>query len=161
MTQPQTIQNNDLSSKQSNAKTLADLSRGLFFLTASLSLIIIMSMFVFVWQPIWTEGFKDFHTISESINDLNKTAQPASATVPLMLEQMAGMNESMLDIKLFMQNIHNSMLSLEEVNPNIKKMTESVENMSLVISSQMGQMNQSMDQIENRFSPSGMLPFNW
>ena len=64
----------------------ADFWRGVFYLISSAAIVIVLAMFVFVWQPIWTEGFKDFHTISEAILKLDETARPASEVAPLCLQ---------------------------------------------------------------------------
>ena len=120
-----------------------------------------MSMFVLIWQPIWTEGFKDFHTITNAINQLNTTAKPATETVPLMLDQMSIMNKSMKDMQIVMQDMHASMQTLEKITPHLEEMNTSIENMSVVLSTQMGQMTYLMDKMENRISPNGMMPYNW
>jgi len=142
-------------------KKFSDLSKGLFFLVSSISLVIVMLMFVFIWQPIWSAGFKDFHTITNAINELNQTAKPASETVPLMLEQMEEMNKSISDMKLTMHTMRDSMNNLEEITPHLKKMNSSIENMTIVLSTQMGQMTFLIDKMESKFSPSGMMPYNW
>ena len=134
---------------------------GLFFLVSSISLVIVMLMFVFIWQPIWTAGFKDFHTITNAINELNQTARPASETVPLMLDQMVKMNTSMIEMKVTMHDMHESMNNLEKMTPQLEKMNSSIENMTYVLSTQMGQMTYLIDKMENKFSPSGMMPHNW
>ncbi|MCK5684259.1 hypothetical protein KAJ27_09055, partial [bacterium] len=85
--------------KEIKSKKFVNLWMGVFFMVSSVSLIVLMSMFVFVWQPIWTDGFKDFHTISNAIDKLDKTAQPASATIPAMLEEMTKMNQSMNEME--------------------------------------------------------------
>lgn len=72
----------------------ADLWKGIFFLVSSVSLIIVVMMFIFIWQPLWTAGFNDFHTVSTAIEKLDKTAKPASEVVPLMLVQMTEMNKA-------------------------------------------------------------------
>lgn len=58
-----------------NSKKFAHLSVGVFFITSALSLVILMLMFIFVWQPIWTEGFKDFHTVSSAIKNIKRNSQ--------------------------------------------------------------------------------------
>ncbi len=125
-----------------------------------------MSMFIFVWQPIWTDGFKDFHTISTAIDKLDKTAQPASATIPVMLEEMTKMNQSMNEMEVIMTDMHGSMVSLEEMTPEIKsmntsveRMTTSVEQMTVVIATHLGRMTFLMEQIENKLPPTNMMPW--
>lgn len=159
MSQPQSEQKHDLAGSEVKSKKIANLSMGIFFLISSLSLIIVMLMFIFVWQPIWTEGFKDFHTISNAIDKLNKTARPASATIPLMLEEMTRMNTSMNDMEMIMKNMHGSMENLEKMTPNINRMTVSIEQMTVVMSTQMTRMAYLMDKIEDKLPSTNMLPF--
>lgn len=152
-------------------KRFADFWRGVFFLISSLSLIILMVMFIFVWQPIWTEGFKDFHTISGAISKLNETAKPSSEIAPLMLEEMAKMNNSlghmettMLtidEINKTMISIGTSMKTIEDINPNIVSMNYTMMQMNQTLLGQMRQMNYEVDQMGDKFSPFGMMPFNW
>lgn len=161
MTPHQSENNKNLTDPGFKGSTFSDISKGLFYLAASISLIIVMLMFVLVWQPIWAKGFKDFHTITNAINELNKTAQPATETVPLMLNQMAEMNKSMNEMKLTMTEMHSSMQTLEEITPHLEKMDSSIENMTVVLSTQMGQMTYLIDKMESKFSPSGIMPYNW
>jgi len=112
-----------------------------------------------VWQPIWTDGFKDFHTISTAIDKLDKTAQPASATIPAMLEEMTKMNQSMNEMEVIMTDMHGSMVNLEEMTPEIKSMNTSVERMTVVIATHLGRMTFLMGQIENKLPPTNMMPW--
>ncbi|MBT5231207.1 MAG: hypothetical protein HOM11_13125, partial [Methylococcales bacterium] len=114
------------------SKSFSHLWVGIFFLISSFSLVILMWMFVFVWQPIWTAGFKDFHTISSAISQLDKTAQPVSETLPLMLETMSSMNHSMVKMQDIMKNMDSSMGNMEQMTPDIKKMTESMDQMKQI-----------------------------
>lgn len=153
------------------ARKFADLCIGLFFLISSISLAILMIMFVFVWQPIWTEGFKDFHNISDAIGALNETAKPSAELAPKMLAEITKMNTSMghmeetmlamTEIKTIMTDMGESMKSLEKINPNIIEVNKSVDHMGQMISGQMGQMNYEVNQMGGRFTPMGMMPFNW
>ena len=125
-------------------KKFADLWRGIFFLVSSASLCVVVLMFIFVWQPIWTKGFNDFHTISEAISKLDQTAKPASKVAPLMLVEISKMNQSM-----------NSMeTTMIQVNYNMEQMTR-------VMSGEMGRMNYEVDRMGDKLSPLGMMPFNW
>ena len=145
--------------KEIKSKKFANLWMGIFFMVSSLSLIVLMSMFVFVWQPIWTDGFKDFHTISTAIDKLDKTAQPASATIPAMLEEMTKMNQSMNEMEVIMTDMHGSMVNLEEMTSEIKSMNTSVERMTVVIATHLGRMTFLMGQIENKLPPTNMMPW--
>lgn len=149
----------------------ANFWKGMFFLVASVSLIVVVSMFISVWQPIWTSGFKDFHTISKAIDKLDETIKPASDIAPQLLLQITDMNRSMKDIQQSMhtmeqiqssmEEMHISMQKLEAMNPNIIKMNDTMSYMTLVMSIQMGRMSNEVDQMGNKFSPFSMLPFNW
>jgi len=175
LTDEQSNQSEDLYVQECKARKYSNLARGFFFLVSAASLIAFMLMLIFVWQPIWSAGFKDFNTISNAIKELNKTAQPASASVPLMLSQMADMNDTMLDMKLVMLDMQSSMFTMEKMTPNVEKMTNSVNNMSTSVNrmntsvehininmtNQLNRMSYLIDQMEDKFSPFGMMPFNW
>ena len=130
-----------------------------------------MVMFIFVWQPIWTEGFQDFHNISDAIGKLNETAKPSAEIAPLMLSEIIKMSTSMTkmeetmvamtEIRSIMTDMGESMKSLEKINPNIIEVNKSVNHLGQMISGQMGQMNYEVNHMSDRFSPMGMLPFNW
>ncbi len=122
----------------------AQLWRGIFFMVSSVSLCVILLMFIFVWQPIWTKGFSDFHTISEAISKLDQTAKPASKVAPLMLVEISKMNQTMNHMDMTMLSVNTS-----------------VEHMSQSLSGQMGRMNYEVDRMGNKLSPFGMMPFNW
>ena len=153
------------------ATRFADIWRGIFFLISSVSIIILMAMFVFVWQPIWTAGFKDFHTISAAITKLNETARPSSEIAPLMLDEIAKMNNSLSHIEKTMltideingtmKGIGTSMKSVEGINPNIVSMNYTMAQMNQTMLAQMRQMNYEVDQMGDKLSPFGMMPFNW
>jgi len=152
-------------------RKFADFWRGVFFLVSSISIVVLMAMFIFVWQPIWTEGFKDFHTISGAISKLNETAKPSSEIAPLMLEEISKMNGSlghiektMLtidEINATMKDIGASMKTIEDINPNIVSMNYTMAQMNQTMLAQMRQMNYEVDQMGDKLSPFGMMPFNW
>lgn len=151
-----------------STRRFADIARGLFFLLGAVSMVVVMVMFILVWQPIWQSGFKDFHTISQAIDKLNETAKPASQSVPLMLEQMIQMNESMLEMKSVMYDMQASMKKIETMSPRIKHMDGTIEHMNtsldamtITLSTQMSRMSYLIAKIKNKFSPSVMMPFNW
>ncbi len=127
-----------------NSKKFAHLSVGVFFATSALSLVILMLMFIFVWQPIWTEGFKDFHTVSSAIKTLNETAKPASELAPEILLEMKKMTNSMAHIESSMHS-----------------MTYTIDSIGQSMTGQMHIMNNEVNQMGNRLSPFGMMPFNW
>lgn len=144
-----------------SARRFADIWRGIFFMLTSVALVVVMAMFLLVWQPIWTEGFKDFHTISDAISKLDDTARPTSEVAPLMLEEVAKMNQNLVNIKTNMDSMTSSMKSLENVNPNIVSLNYSMAQMTQAMTGQMRNMNYEIDQMGDKFSPLGMMPFNW
>jgi len=160
LTELESEQKNESADNAMKSKGFANLWVGIFFMVSSISLVVVMSMFIFVWQPIWTEGFKDFHTISGAIGELNKTAQPASDSVPLMLAEMNKMNQSMDEMKTIMRDMDGSMNTLEEITPNIKKMTVSIEHMTVVIANQMTRMAYLMNRMKNKIPDMDFMPFN-
>jgi len=127
-----------------NTKKFAFISIGVFFIVSSISLAILMSMFIFVWQPIWTEGFKDFHTISGAITKLNETAKPTSQIAPEMLVEMKKISKSMVHIETSMTS-----------------MNDTVDHMGQAMTGQMHIMNYEVDKMGDKLSPFGMMPFNW
>jgi hypothetical protein len=127
----------------------------MFFLVATLTVSAVFYLLVFKWQPIWTEGFRDFGHISEAIMHLDETAQPVAEMAPLMLGEMDAMRISML-------NIQRSMQTIEAINPNVQEMIHSMNRMSWLMDQRMGVMNNQMDRVGDKLSPPGMMmPFNW
>jgi hypothetical protein len=158
-------------------KSFANFWIGIFFMTSSVSLILVISMFIFIWQPIWTEGFKDFHTISKAIDNLNKTAKPASDAVPLMLVEMNKMNLHMHEMNKNLYEMHEmnktmqemqntirdmsvSIGNIEEMTPNIKRMTLSIEQMTMVLSTELPRISFLMGRVDNKMPNMDFMPFN-
>ncbi len=177
MSQLQSDENQNPVINKMNTKSFANFWLGIFFLISSVSLFILMMMFIFVWQPIWTEGFKDFHTISNTIDKLNKTAKPASDTIPLMLKEMTKMNKNMYEMNRTiyvmnemnksmydMQNIMHSMSAsignMEQMTPEIKRMALSIDQMTLVLSTEMPRMTYEMGRVNNKLPNMDFMPFN-
>ena len=142
------------------SKQFANIAIGLFFLISAISLVIFMVMLLTKWQPIWTEGFKDFHTISDAIGELDQTAQPASDVIPLMLAEMVQMNKNMNEMQTIMREMDQSMGEIEKVTPNIQQMTASINNMNVILQTQMTNMVYLMDRIENKLPDMDFMPFN-
>jgi hypothetical protein len=150
---------------------------GIFFLLSSISLFILMMMFIFVWQPIWTEGFKDFHTISTAIDKLDTTAKPVSDTVPMMLVEMNNMNNNlyqmnttlyemkrmnntMFEMQNTMQGMDASIRNMDTMTPEIKKMTLSIEQMNMVLSNEMPRLNYTLGRVKSKMPNMDFMPFN-
>ena len=146
MTQLQSDEKHNPVINKINTKSFANFWMGMFFMASTVSLIIVMSMFVFVWQPIWTEGFKDFHTISNAIDKLDKTAKPASDSIPLMLVEMNKMQNTMRDM-------NGSMRHIEEMTPHVKQMT-------MVLSTEMPRITYMLGRVENKVPNMDFIPFN-
>ncbi|MEE9494302.1 MAG: hypothetical protein V3W04_13110 [Gammaproteobacteria bacterium] len=137
-----------------NSKRFADFWKGMFYLVGTFGVIIIMLLLVFVWQPLWTAGFSNFDTISNAIYRLDKTARPVAEMAPLMLGEMDKMRESIAAME-------KSIATLESISKSVSTMNYSVNRMAWVVENRMGLMVGEMNQINDRMSPSGMMPFNW
>jgi hypothetical protein len=135
-------------------KTFAEFWKGMFFFVSTVTLSVLLYLVVIVWQPLWTDGFRDFGDISQAIIRLDRTAKPVAEMAPLMLGEMDEMRKTMVKMQLSMENI-------EEINPSVKEMTYTMNRMTWVIEQRMGIMTNEIDRMGDRFSPSGMMPFNW
>jgi len=134
--------------------TFAEFWKGMFFFVSTVTLSVLLYLVVIVWQPLWTDGFRNFGDISKAIIRLDRTAKPVAEMAPLMLGEMDEMRETMGKMQLSMETI-------EEINPSVKEMTHTMNRMTWVIEQRMGIMTNEMDRMGDRFSPSGMMPFNW
>lgn len=135
--------------------TFVEFSKGMFFFVSTLIASVIFYLLVVKWQPLWTEGFKDFGDISKAIMRLDKTAKPVAEMAPLMLGEMDAMRNSMLEMQ-------RSMKTIAEINPSVEEMTHTINRMTWVMDRRMGIMNSEMDRVGDKLSPPGMLlPFNW
>ena len=135
-------------------KTFTQFWKGMFFFMSTVTLSVFLFLVVVVWQPLWTEGFRNFGDISKAISRLDRTAKPVAEMAPLMLGEMDQM-------RLTMVKIQQSMEILEEINPSVKEMSYTMNRMNWVMSQRMGAMTEEMDQMGDKFSPRGMMPFNW
>jgi hypothetical protein len=136
-------------------QTFADFWKGMFFLVSTLILSWFFYLLVVKWQPLWTEGFKDFGDISEAIMRLDKTAKPVAEMAPLMLGEMDEMRKSMLEMQ-------RSIRTIAEINAIVRDMTGTMNRMTWVMDQRMGMMNNRVDRVGDKLSPPGMmLPFNW
>ena len=134
--------------------TFAEFWKGMFFFVSTVTLSVLLYLVVIVWQPLWTDGFRNFGDISKAIIRLDRTAKPVAEMAPLMLGEMDEMRETMGKMQLSMETI-------EEINPSVKEMTHTMNRMTWGIEQRMGIMTNEMDRMGDRFSPSGMMPFNW
>ena len=169
MTQIQSDENLDSDINKINAKSFANFWTGMFFLISSVSLLILMMMFIFVWQPIWTEGFKDFHTISNAIDKLDKTAKPASEAVPLMLTQMKQinqhmyqMNTTMYEMKRMSETMHEMQITMQGMSAsigNIEQMTPEIKRMTMVLSTEMPRLSYTIGRVNNKMPNMDFMPF--
>jgi len=135
-------------------KTFTEFWKGMFFFVSTLTLSVFLYLVVIVWQPLWTEGFRNFGEISKAIMRLDRTAKPVAEMAPLMLGEMDEMRKTMFKMQ-------QSMEVMEEMNPSVKEMTYTMNRMTWVIEQRMGMMTNEMDRMGDRFSPTGMMPFNW
>lgn len=169
MAQLQSDENYNSNTKKINAKYFANASIAIFFFLSSASLLILMMMFIFVWQPIWTEGFKDFHTISNAIDKLDKTAKPASEAIPKMLVQMNQinqhmyqMNTTMHEMKKMSQTMHemqNTMHGMSVSVGNIEQMTPEIQRMTTVLSNEMPRLSYTIGRVNNKMPNMDFMPF--
>jgi len=135
-------------------KKFAEFWKGMFFFVSTVSMSVVLYLVVVVWQPLWTEGFRNFGDISKAITRLDRTAKPVAEMAPLMLGEMDEMRISMVKMQ-------QSMEAMEEINPSVKEMTYTMNRMTWVMDQRMGTMNNEMDRMGDKLSPSGMMPFNW
>jgi hypothetical protein len=135
-------------------KTFTEFWRGMFFLVSTVAVSIGLYLLVIVWQPLWTEGFRNFGDISQSIIRLDRTAQPVAEMAPLILGVME-------DMHITMVNMQQSMETIEKVNPSVMEMNKSINHMIWVMEHRMGAMLNQMDRVGDKMSPFGMMPSNW
>jgi hypothetical protein len=135
-------------------KTFTEFWRGMFFLVSTVAVSIVLYLLVIVWQPLWTEGFRNFGDISQSIIRLDRTAQPVAEMAPLILGVME-------DMHITMVNMQQSMETIEKVNPSVMEMNKSINHMIWVMEHRMGAMLNQMDRVGDKMSPFGMMPSNW
>jgi len=135
-------------------KTFTEFWKGMFFFVSTLTLSVFLYLVVIVWQPLWTEGFRNFGDISKAIIRLDRTAKPVAEMAPLMLGEMDQMRYSMMKMQ-------QSMEIIEEMNPSLKGMIYSMNRMTRVMDQRMGSMNSEVDRMGDKLSPAGMMPFNW
>jgi len=135
-------------------KTFTEFWKGMFFFVSTVTLSVALYLVVIVWQPLWTEGFRNFGDISKAITRLDRTAKPVAEMAPLMLGEMDEMRSTMV-------RMQQSMEAIEEINPSVKEMTYTMNRMTWVMDQRMGAMNNEMDRVGDKLSPAGMMPFNW
>ena len=135
-------------------KTFTQFWKRMFFFVSTVTLSVFLYLVVLVWQPLWTEGFRNFGDISKAISRLDRTAKPVAEMAPLMLGEMD-------EMRLSMGKIQQSMETIEEINPSVKEMNYTMNRMNWVMEQRMGAMTDEMDQMGDKFSPRGMVPFNW
>jgi len=135
-------------------KTFTEFWKGMFFFVSTVALSVALYLVVIVWQPLWTEGFRNFGDISRAIMHLDKTAKPVAEIAPLMLGEMDEMRYSMMKMQ-------KSMKTIEEMTPSVKAMTYAMNRMTWVVDQRMVTMNNEVDRMGDKLSPTGMMPFNW
>jgi len=135
-------------------KAFTQFWKGMFFFMSTVTLSVFLYLVVVVWQPLWTEGFRNFGDISKAISRLDRTAKPVAEMAPLMLGEMD-------EMRLSMAKIQQSMETIEEINPSVKEMNYTMNRMNWVMERRMGAMTEEMDQMGDKFSPRGMMPLNW
>jgi hypothetical protein len=143
----------------------ADFWRGIFYMTSTVVLGVLLYLMVVVWQPLWTIGFEDFGKISGAIERLDETTKPAVALVPDMLEEMKQMNQEIAAMSISVQNMKDSVYSmsgnLQHMDVSMDALDGNVYQMRMIMGQQMAIMNYQMDRMNDKFTPMGMMPFNW
>ena len=132
----------------------AEFWRAMFFFVSTVTVGVLLFLVVIVWQPVWTGGFKDFGNISKAIIRLDRTAKPVAEMAPLILGQMD-------EIRKIMMQMEDSVSTMQSMNASMIALNHNMNQMTWVLSRQMGVMTGQMDQMKNKFSPFGMMPFNW
>ena len=127
-------------------KTFTEFWEGMFFFVSTVTLSVFLYLVVIVWQPLWTEGFRNFGDISKAIMRLDRTAKPVAEMAPLMLGEMDQM-------RYLLMKMQQSMEIIEEMNPSVKEMTYSMNRMTRVMDQRMGSMNYEMDRMGNKLPP--------
>jgi hypothetical protein len=132
----------------------AEFWKGMFYFVSTIFIGTMLVLVVFKWQPLWTDGFQDFSQISKAIMRLDRTAKPVAEMAPLMLNEMDQM-------RLSMDEIEASMKDIQEINPTMKEINANVIRMSWVMDQRMGHMIGEVNNMNDRMTPPGMMPFNW
>jgi hypothetical protein len=84
-------------------KTFTEFWKGMFFFVSTLTLSVFLYLVVMVWQPLWTDGFRNFGDISKAIIRLDRTAKPVAEMAPLMLGEMDEMRKTMVKMQQSME----------------------------------------------------------
>jgi hypothetical protein len=61
-----------------DAKTFTEFWKEMFFFVSTLTLSVVLYLVVFVWQPLWVEGFRNFGDMSQAISRLDRMAKPVA-----------------------------------------------------------------------------------
>ena len=56
-------------------KTFTEFWKGMFFFVSTVTLSVALYLVVIVWQPLWTEGFRNFGDISKAIIQAGQDGQ--------------------------------------------------------------------------------------
>ncbi|MEZ5534020.1 MAG: hypothetical protein R3F02_00210 [Thiolinea sp.] len=143
----------------------ADFWRGMFYMTATIVLGVVLYLLVVVWQPLWTLGFEDFGKISGAIERLDETTKPAAELVPQMLGQMQVMNKQIGEmsdsVRAMKGSVSDMSLNLQHMDVSMQALDTNMYYMRGIMGQQMGIMNYQMDKMNDKFTPMGMMPFNW
>jgi hypothetical protein len=108
---------------------------GTFFSAATIIMISSAYIVYTQWQHYWTEGFKDFKSISAAIVELKETAKPISDITPDVLSEMKIMNK-----KISQMND-----SVQQMDMAVNGINSSVYNMSYTVPNRMDNMRNDMN----------------
>lgn len=143
----------------------ADFWRAMFYMVSTVGVSVLLYLVIVVWQPLWTLGFEDFGKISGAIENLDETTKPAVELVPEMLGQMKQMNQQIGTMSNSVQgmqgSVHGMSENLQHMDVSMNELDSNVYQMRMIMAQQMTTMNYQMGRMNRKFSPMGMMPFNW
>lgn len=121
----------------------ANFAKGVFYTCATVLMVGAAYIIYTEWQDYWSEGFKDFRSISEAIVELQNTARPISDIAPQMYAQMAEMNRTIIKMEA----------SVRQMGAEVHGINQSVYGMSYTVP-------QRMDGMRDQMNPWNMMnPF--
>ncbi|HFD80511.1 MAG TPA: hypothetical protein ENK05_09005 [Gammaproteobacteria bacterium] len=135
-------------------KAFSEFWKGMFYFVSTVTISVFLYLVVIVWQPLWTEGFRNFGAISKAIIRLDRTAKPVAEMAPLMLGEMDEMRKAMVKMQA-------SMDTIEKLDPSVREINYTMNRMNWIMERRMGAMTGEMDRLGDKMSPAGMMPFNW
>jgi len=72
---------------------------------------------------------------------------------------MNRMNDTLSEMQNIMQGMNASIGHMEQMTPEIKRMTLSIEQMTMVLSTEIPRMTHTMGRLNNKMPSMGFMPF--